>query len=294
MPAPTAPRPAAQEPPRPRLLRLAGLAAVELLVAWLLAQGLIRLGRLLSARSAAEPEPLQGAHGGHGQGGGTAGAHLSPVTGTVTLAVACALAVTVWLTRRRGGGDEWRLLAVIAIVVVAFLPVAQAAAGASHLAMMIRLMLLLVIAPSLLASLVYRHRRAPAAVVRRLAIPAALGYALIMLLWHLPTPATGPGSALFALLTFAAGVALWVGVLGDPDPVHATPQRVAVYLAGIPAGLIGLALILAGEPILPGHPHAGAGLSAVADQRAGGLLMMIVEAIFLLPVLTRAARPASS
>ncbi|WP_179274232.1 hypothetical protein [Rhodococcus sp. 06-221-2] len=36
---------------------------------------------------------------------------------------------------------------------------------------------------------------------------------------------------------------------------------------------------------MAGHMHGTSGLGAIVDQRAGGVVMMLVEAVFLIPVL---------
>ncbi|NIL91479.1 hypothetical protein RhoFasSB10_03824 [Rhodococcus fascians] len=74
-------------------------------------------------------------------------------------------------------------------------------------------------------------------------------------------------------------------ILSDERPDIEKTRRLTIYVAGIPAGLLGLALIIATEPIMAGHMHGTSGLGAIVDQRAGGVVMMLVEAVFLIPVL---------
>ncbi|MBL7255964.1 cytochrome c oxidase assembly protein [Paractinoplanes lichenicola] len=105
-----------------------------------------------------------------------------------------------------------------------------------------------------------------------------------------PRIRSGFTGTVLSVLTFLVGFILWTAVLSDSRPAVARLRRAAVYTASIPGGLIGLALLISSQPLVAGHAHAGTLLGPIADQRAGGLVMMVVEAIFLIPVLLHSAR----
>jgi hypothetical protein len=192
----------------------------------------------------------------------------------------------------------------------------------SHLLLMIQVELLTVVAPIALWLLVRPmvSRRRPAAecaecpdegIVAELsggrpraltvAVLAALAYPAVIIGWHLPAvhALTHPGTAdapavavVRAVSLLAAGLVLWVVVLGPqptlPGRTRALVAATALELTALP----GLALLLAITPLY-GATTGAFGLSALADQRIAGALMMLVDLPIAL-VLARRLRTADA
>ncbi|MGW8815913.1 cytochrome c oxidase assembly protein [Gordonia terrae] len=309
MPTPAEPRHTLPtgEKTGPNLTRLGLLALVEIVAAFVLAQGLIAVGKALrddspvdAATSPHSDHDMSG-HGHHGHHGASmdmsiqaAGDTASPSAGTwALLTMTCVVAASLWLTRKRLAAARSQTTADAALfagavlsVVVMLLPPIRAAAEVSHLAMMTQLMVLILIAPALASGLMRRSIPVSDSVSRLLSIPLAIGYVVVMYLWHLPTiTVTGTTAIVLGAAALVVGLGLWTTILADERPHMQKLRRVTVYVAGIPAGLLGLALIISTEPIMAGHVHGAGGLGPIADQRAGGAVMMLIEAIFLIPIL---------
>ncbi|MBM7413291.1 MULTISPECIES: cytochrome c oxidase assembly protein [Nocardiaceae] len=209
------------------------------------------------------------------------------------LATACVAGAALWMSRRRlttrfsqVSVDAALVVAAVSAVVVALLPSVRSAADMSHLAMMTQVMILVMIAPALASGFLRQRIRLSTRVVRVAAVPVALGYVIVMYLWHLPiVTVTGTSAGVLSTAALLVGLCLWCSILSDERPEIEKTRRLTVYVAGIPAGILGLALIIATEPIMAGHVHGTSGLGAIADQRAGGVVMMLVEAVFLIPIL---------
>ncbi|NIL87605.1 hypothetical protein CH281_18550 [Rhodococcus sp. 06-221-2] len=297
-------------PSKGKLVRLALLAVLELCAAWLLAKGLIWLGKLYADNHFQQsvtlnqvtvvPNAGRVAHSHHTTSPSlitdTAMNQQPSVVGWVFLAVGCIAGIVVWMFVQRGRtttrDGSLSLGCGLGVVVIAMLPAVRAATEASHAAMMIQLMMLMVIAPALIASVIRPRSNSRAiAQTRMVAIPSALGYAAVMVWWHLPLQSASGDTAWLAVAALLLGLIFWAGILSDDRPEDQRLQRISIYVAGLPAGLIGLALILSTEPILGVHDHSNSVLGSVTDQRLGGVLMMLVEGIFLIPLLLRASAP---
>jgi cytochrome c oxidase assembly factor CtaG len=184
---------------------------------------------------------------------------------------------------------------------VAFLPVVRTAADESHVAFMAQLMLVLLAAPVLIVvarSSMPNVSVVPATVVRVGAPLAAVGYVGVLYLWHLPrlheSAMTGTGGQPIELVSLAlVGLVLWGLVLGDRRAELAGTRLAAVLVAAVPSGLLGLALILSPRPLLVGAMNLPWGISPLGDQRLSGIVMMIADLAFVVPLtgLVAAAAP---
>ncbi|MEV2225561.1 hypothetical protein AB0E01_37665 [Nocardia vinacea] len=206
----------------------------------------------------------------------------------VTLTVAGA---AIWMVIRRSDRDPRLLAAGTAILVSAAALLGPV--PTTHVGAMATMMALLVVGPALLTHAV----AAPALDTRFSAKPmivaavtAAGAFAVVAIVWHLPAVhvamMSGFASARWLLpATFPIGLCFWGSVrVATLDPV--TRSRLAL-IAGVPSGLIGLALLIANRPILPDH-------STLLDQRLGGALMMALDAAFLVPLLAHGHREAAA
>lgn len=170
----------------------------------------------------------------------------------------------------------------------------------SHLVLMLQLMLLGVGVPVLLARLFPARDRSYRPRARRQLFAATLAAPTVLWFWHLPAAHDHTGSAWQLVrggTVLVTGVAFWRCVLGAGRRVAPPAARqIAVIVAGQANALLGLALLFTTDPL-----HGGGdglwGLSAVADQRAAGALMLVVEIGVMVPVLAslnaqrQAARP---
>jgi cytochrome c oxidase assembly factor CtaG len=163
-------------------------------------------------------------------------------------------------------------------------PVA-AAVGESHLAYMVQLELLMVVAPVLLVVGVRDLRRGHDR-PRGLMLAAPLVWAGVLVAWHLPGLHESVGTEPVRLASFVAGgLVLWWCVLDRHVPagdiaVDDRRARGRVLLVALEASaLVGLTLLVAPAPLYADMAMGWAGLSPMADQRAAGALMMVVEII---------------
>ena len=167
----------------------------------------------------------------------------------------------------------------------------------SHLSLMAALMTLTTAAPAALVLGLRRPPLLPVAAFRVALTTSAVAVAGTMLAWHVPgVHADLMDHRLIATLllatAFVAGVSFWSMSGDDREATRAIRHR-AVVIAGIPSGLLGLALILAPGPLM-GHVTTD-GLSAMTDQRLGGVLMMTADLLFMVPLYfaTASGRSAS-
>lgn len=269
------------EPPAsapPALMRQAALAVVELAGAALLAVLLVKAGENLPQTHSA----------------GTHTQRPADSSSEVLLGIAIAVGtISGYVLRRRlrlGLRPRWSYAVTGgAGAVVMVVPISTSGAS-THLVMMAQVMGMLVVGPALIVAAVRAGRLSVQGhkYPRVLGASAAAGFVACLVAWHIPQVhgfvAGQPGlhSACLALMA-VVGVHFWFAVTA---PVHTrgdhTARRTAVLIAAIPSGLIGLALLIATAPIVPGVAVQG----ALTDQRLGGALMMLLDSLFLLPLMT--------
>jgi putative membrane protein len=115
------------------------------------------------------------------------------------------------------------------------------------------------------------------------AIPAAMIELVVVWAWHVPAlhDAARHESAAFALEQgsfVVAGVLLWIAAIGgdrEQRRVRAGAGIVALLFTSMHMTLLGVLFGLANRPLFH-HTEAGTGLSAVADQQLGGVIMLLV------------------
>jgi cytochrome c oxidase assembly factor CtaG len=160
----------------------------------------------------------------------------------------------------------------------------------SHLALMAQLTSLGLVVPMLLARLRPAGEPALRVGARRQLFAATVAASAVMWFWHLPSvhePVDAhPSLAIVrALSVLVTGFAFWRCVLGTGRrSAPAAARLIAVVLWAQAGALLGLALLLTTDP-MPGAHVGLRGLSAVNDQRAAGLLMLIVDLVVTVPLL---------
>jgi cytochrome c oxidase assembly factor CtaG len=116
-------------------------------------------------------------------------------------------------------------------------------------------------------------------------LPALLLFNGNLLAWHWPPLYDAalrhePVHRLEHLLFFGTAILFWWGII-TPDAERADSSSHAaialLFITGSVGDLIGLTLVLAGHPLYPFYETAVNpwGLSALADQRLSGLVMLI-------------------
>lgn len=209
-----------------------------------------------------------------------------------------AVAILWWLLRRQAMSA---MLAAIAVAVFASSPAVRLLATQSHLVAMVALDLLLVLAPLLVLSALKRigSARAPQRVSgvgwTAFTLGAALTYAALLVAVHIPAVhhrGIELGSVPLWITVVAAviGIGFWFGVLRTNGRVPTNVRRAALLGAQEVAAFIGLLSLFGAW----GSAHdSPLGLSAMWDQRLGGILMMATCAGVAIPIargLTRADR----
>ncbi|MCW2295469.1 cytochrome c oxidase assembly protein [Rhodococcus erythropolis] len=280
---------------RGRLISLCVLAAIELAMACAVVQLLVYSAN--SDTTSSPPAPVTMDHSTHH------GARSAPAeTATVAppsvmiagLVAVCLIAIVlVGPIRKATAGARPRenattLSAVfgLTILVTAFLPAVRSVAAQSHVAMMGQLMIVMVAAPAVLAYAFapYISGRPSVQTLWFGALPAALIYSALMIAWHI----TSLASYTAVTASFLVGFALWIGVFTDTRASADRLRTVTAVAMAAPGGLLGLAFLISSKPLMvAAHQHIS--IDAVTDQRLGGLLMMAVEAAFLVPVFTKRA-----
>jgi cytochrome c oxidase assembly factor CtaG len=225
--------------------------------------------------------------------------HASPTGTAITLAdgLLAALAVlVVGLVAVLGHGNvisrpaARSLAAASLILAVTLSPATCAFAASSHVAAMVQLELAAVAGPILLVrAFSSRIRPRPetedSALCAAVLLVALLGFPTGIVALHLPsghdTIATSPcvHTALLAGIALCA-TAMWSVTLSPVLPYTASVRLATLIWTVEIVSLIGLALILAGQPI---YPHMGGPLDALTDQRLAGALMMLVELTVAVP-----------
>lgn len=213
---------------------------------------------------------------------------------TLLLLVGLLMGAAVLFARVVGRPVAAPVVAAVGLVclTVVFVPAVRTAAQESHVAFMVQLMLVLVAAPVLVVMAGSSIRRVPvlpAAVVRVGAPLAAVGYVGVLYLWHLPrlheSTMTGGGGQPIELVSLAvAGLLLWGLVLGDRRPDLAGTRLGAIVVAAIGSGLLGLVLIFSPRPLFVATMSLPWAISPLADQRLSGIVMMIADLAFVVPL----------
>jgi len=207
------------------------------------------------------------------------------------------------LGRRRDEAPPWRVASFLGALAVVFLalngPVhdlAERALSSAH--MLQHLLLTLAVPPLLLVGLPERLARPLAARTLRWAtrpLPALATFSAILAAWHAPALyewALRDHRVHIAqhLTLMGAGVLLWWPVLSPlPGQRLAPPGRLLyLFLAGIPMVPVAAFLTLSEEVLYQfyGQAPVSWGLSPLADQRLGGLLMWVGGPLAFLTAMT--------
>lgn len=255
------------------------------------------------------------AHDGHGPHGGASAApggeagagSVDPAFFTgwdaalaaVSLVLLAGYGLAAWRLRRFGWGPSHRavfagVMGVVVALVAAASPLVVATGRGSHLAFMVQLELLMNVAPPLvligLSPMLDRVPSAKKGSAGRSRMPIfALGlgaWLCAMYAWHLPAlHALGMGSraaVAVQLSSFAvAGLLFWLPMVGSPrvsGRVGVVGKLVYLALAQVGAGVLAAALIWSPAELYAHGQAAGLfGLSALADQRLSGVVMMVMD-----------------
>jgi putative membrane protein len=112
-------------------------------------------------------------------------------------------------------------------------------------------------------------------------LPAALCFAALLWLWHLPAPyaATFDGWLVYWLMhltTFSAALWLWISILGSRRERLATSTAASLF-TGLQMSLLGAVITFAGRAIYSPHEFTtfAWGLTPLQDQQLGGAIMWI-------------------
>jgi putative membrane protein len=172
----------------------------------------------------------------------------------------------------------------IAVLAAAWWGPLATMAAASFTGHMARHLLLVAVAAPLLAWGLAGRRFDPATHQPWLlaAIPASMAEFVVVWAWHAPAlhAAAREQSWVLALEQWsflASGLWLWRSLLdarGRLHPAHAAPGVVALLLTFAHMTLLGAALALGPRPLYAHGAHA----ASLADQQAGGALMLVVSA----------------
>lgn len=123
-------------------------------------------------------------------------------------------------------------------------------------------------------------------------------FGITLWVWHLPGPymaALANGAVLWLMhgTLFAGAVAAWRTVLAPTDTAMRLRGLLAAFGTSVHLAMLAALLIFAGMPLFPYHLTTTApwGLSPLADQQLGGLIMGVVGALaYVALVLAGAAR----
>lgn len=209
--------------------------------------------------------------------------------------LAIAVAVLARVTRGASAGRRRAGWVGLGVVAAAFVSPLCALAVALFSARAAQHMILVLVAAPLLAMALPR----PARPGRGAAVLTAT-FAALFWLWHLPGPydaALRNGGLYWAshLSLLVVAIALWRTLLADVSPGSLALGAVA----SAQMGLLGAVLVFAPGVLYASHLSTTAvfGLSALADQQLGGLLMWVPGGLVFLLVgiagALRLARPAA-
>lgn len=166
----------------------------------------------------------------------------------------------------------WGALALMGIIFVS--PLCALSSALFSARVLHHVLLIAGVAP--LMALAFPLRRAPS-------LPLAVivaGHAVFLWLWHAPGPyAWGLGSLsaywLMQLSLLGSAWALWRGVFATTDQPNRTLLALVATIAQM--GLLGALIVFAPKPLYVVHWASTApwGLSPLADQQLGGLMMWV-------------------
>lgn len=238
---------------------------------------------------------------------------MSPAPGVVALViiavVEAALVVAPRVLRSRVG-----LVGVaVASVVVVAISGALGIAASSHVVAMLEMVLMTTVVPIALVRLAGRRMpgeeggtassgRPGVTPWLVLAVVAAVALIATVFIWHVPSVHHEMSrGALFGrdASYLVVGGLVWTLVTGRGREL--VPARTRAAILGIAyggMGIVALAMILGPHPLMPGT-DAMLPWTALADQRGGGLLMMVGDTLLVLPVIgaataDRPSRPESA
>lgn len=228
--------------------------------------------------------------------------------GVVVLVGAYAYAVSPWNPDRPGRVDPWRIsLFVIgaAIFFAALHPPIDTLSAEFFSIHMVQHLMVTFMAPPLLllgipAWMVTPLLRRPMVRVafRWITQPLVAGLLGVAVFWgwHLPTLYEGAlndriiHDAAHVTMVVSALLMWWPVVSRVPAaPAASVPiQMFYLFLLTLPSGLLSSLFVFAGEPLYPAYLLAAdpGGLSALEDQRIGGLIMKLGGTLLLWTVIT--------
>ena len=238
----------------------------ELLQRWNLDPALLTILALCLLAYAACSEPRLG---GRAEGWRRACFYAGWAIGTVAvISPLCPLSVSLFSARV---GQHMLLTTVVAPLVVLGQPAARLADGVARLR--------------------GRALESHAKVRPPQPLLAAAGFAVALWAWHAPGPytATFHGDVIYWLMhisLFGTALWLWSALLADPG------ERLGSFVAGaalttIQMGLLGAILTFAGRPLYPPHQFTTLawGLTPLADQQLGGVVMWVPAGLILVAAL---------
>jgi putative membrane protein len=149
------------------------------------------------------------------------------------------------------------------------------------------MLLAFVVAPLVVLGLPHPPRRAATA-----QFPAALCFAAILWLWHLPGPyaATFNGALVYWLMhltMFAAALWFWNSILGAPRERLAAGTAASLFTS-LQMAFLGAIITFAGRPLYAPHEFTtfAWGLTPLQDQQLGGAIMWVpAGAVFAAAIL---------
>lgn len=212
------------------------------------------------------------------------------------LLIAVALVLCVALVRRAPPGRRAAFLAGWAVASLALVSPLCPLSVALFSARVGQHMILTSLAAPLIAfGLGGRSRQAASGAAP---ILAALAYALALWVWHSPTPylATFTSDAAYWLMhltTFGAALWLWWEVFGAWGE-RLGAAGAAILLTILQMGLLGAVITFAERPLYAPHLLTAPawGLSALADQQLGGVIMWVPAGVILAAALAAGFRAA--
>jgi putative membrane protein len=178
-----------------------------------------------------------------------------------SLGIGAAVLVAAWFAAIVGHGMTWHMIAHMAAVAIAAPAIAYGLSGT---------------------------RADPAVRWPRLVAPVPMSFVELVVVWgwHLPAAraiAAGSPAGLAAeqAMFAAAGIGLWSACYGTADAAASMRRAVGVIAllwTTMHMTLLGALITLAPRPLYPAHSGGDVpfGLTALADQQLGGVVMLLV------------------